>query len=266
MQTTIYSPGGRAAEYAALAVNHYTNCGFGCIYCYVRNMPGQDFDKPPEPKSEQWFVEFCKKAKSIGGKTNARCLLSFTSDPYQPIDRDIKLTRAVLRVLKENGLLFQVLTKGGTAACRDFDLYGKNDLFGTTLTFLDDERSKQYELHAAMPADRIEAIIVAKTKCIFTWVSLEPVISTEASLQIIEQTHSIVDHYKLGILNYYKIGNPDWRDYGIKALDLLHKFGNSYYVKQDLAKYLAGIAVHNTETRWMQNPAKAESLFERRKL
>ncbi len=69
--------------------------------------------------------------------------------------------------------------------------------------------------------------------------SLEPVLYPEQSLAIIEQTHEFVNKYKLGVLNY----NPrakeiDWLDYGRRAVALLKKFGNEYYIKDDLKKYL----------------------------
>jgi DNA repair photolyase len=246
----IYNTTGKAKEYAFLSINIFTGCTAGCVYCYcpkfLHKTPAE-YHANDNPKNG--IVEIVRREAPKYAGTNKRIHLSFIGDPYCRIDRDIKLTRTVLQVLKENYLPFQILTKGGTAACRDFDLYGKDDLFGTTLTFIDKKNSRTYEHSAALPADRIGAIKAAKQKGIFTWVSLEPVIDPEASLQIITETHDIVDHYKLGILNYHKIGNPNWSDYGRKALDLLHKFGSSYYVKGDLAKHLAGIEFHNTETR-----------------
>lgn len=245
---TIYEPKGRALEYSFLAINHYLGCSHGCRYCYASKMMkrfGRDFDNP------SYSSNFIKRLKSDSMKyqnTNKLVLLSFTTDPYQQIDVEFSLTREVIKILTSNSISFQILTKGGTRAIKDFDLYGKNDAFATTLTFLDKEQSLYYEPSAAVPEDRISAIVCAKSKNINTWVSLEPVIDPLQSLDIIKETHSFVDLYKIGKLNHVS-SNINWRDFGIKAIELCNKYNKKYYIKHDLSLSLYGIKYTNTDTR-----------------
>jgi len=180
--------------------------------------------------------------------TDERVLLCFTCDPYQQLDEKEKITRSVIKILKENNIPFQVLTKGGMRAARDFDLYTSRDAFATTLTLLDEQRSKEIEPNAATPANRMEAIIKAHKAGIETWVSLEPVIDAGASLAIIAMTHEYVDLYKIGKMNH-RATSINWRDFGRKAIDLCHKLQKKYYIKDDLAAFLGGVEFTNTDTR-----------------
>lgn len=246
----IYRPKGRAQEYSYLAINHYTGCGHGCTYCYVPavlHMPVSEFNKP---KVRPNVLElFYKEAPKYEG-TRERVLLCFTCDPYQLLDITECITRKVIKILKQYDIPFQVLTKGGMRAARDFCLYEQGDAFATTMTFLSEDKSRQFEPHAAPPSLRIKAIEAAHNQGIETWVSLEPVIEPEESLKIIHRLHNVVDHFKLGILNYSKT-DIDWREYGCRALEILHKYDKSYYIKNDLAKYLGDYAYApgNVDTR-----------------
>ena len=249
----IYRPAGRAAEYSHLAINHYVGCIHGCKYCYVpavtRN--GEFFTKQSVRKDV--ISQLRREAPKIAG-TSERVLLCFSCDPYQPVDTKERITREVLKILQANDIPFQILTKGGMRAFRDFDLYGIHDAFATTLTVLDDDQSLELEPKAASPYDRILAIETAKQKGIQTWVSLEPVIDPEQSLEIIRQTHDIVDHYKIGKMNHFDSGISEnaWRNFGINAIELCREYETNYYIKKDLAKYLDGISFCSVDTRKAQ--------------
>ena len=165
-------------------------------------------------------------------ETNERVLLSFACDPYQPLDDTEQITRKVIEILRENDVPFQVLTKGGTRACRDFELYGPDDMFAATLTFLNEQDSRIEEPNAAIPRSRILALEMAKQKGIKTWVSLEPVLDVKQSLEIIRQTHQFIDHYKIGKLNYdERARDVNWRKFGIKAIELCRECETDYYIK-----------------------------------
>lgn len=239
----IYEPRGRAKEYAALALNLYTGCNHGCKYCYVK----QFFNKDTNIFENKIVVkqDILKKVEkdcielSQTGQVD-RILLCFMCDPYQPIDEDLKITRKVLELFKKYNIRFQVLTKGGSRAERDFDLYKKGDAFATTLTFLSDEDSLHFEPNAQTPENRIGTIIKAKNLGIETWVSLEPVIYTEQSLDIIDITYSFVDKYKVGKINHFKHleERTDWHLFVNQAINRLKKYKKNYYIKKDLAVYI----------------------------
>ena len=245
----IYRPKGRALEYSFLAANIYRGCSHGCKYCYapaVLRMNLSGFSKNPQIR-KNILKELENDADKYEG-TDERVLLCFTCDPYQPLS-SCGITRSAIEILAKHKIPFQVLTKGGMRAVKDFDLYGPNDAFATTMTFLDANQSLEWEPGAALPADRISAIKEAHWKYgIDTWVSLEPVIDPEQSLRVIDETHEFVNLYKIGRMNHRQ-SDIDWRSFGQRAIELCEKHKTSYYIKDDLAKELNGIEFTNTDTR-----------------
>ncbi len=245
----IYQPSGPARDYAHWAVNLYKGCGFCCDYCF-----GPTVMRNPEFHSVQTVKKdvlkrLRKEAPKLAGMNN-RVLLCFGCDPYQQLDDYEKITRQAISILRDNNIPFQILTKGGMRAARDFDLYGPDDMFGSTLTLLDEAGSRAREPYAALPDDRISAIVEAKEGGIQTFVSLEPVIETETSLEIIRRTHTFVDQFRIGKMNYYdRFTARTWRNFGIAAIRLCRELKASYFIKAELAKFLDGIPFHNTDMR-----------------
>ena len=237
----IYPPKGQAGEYAPLAANPYRGCGHKCAYCYVpyvTKQPRKEFDAGaiPRPDFLKHLLKDAKKYQQLG--ITEQVMLSFTTDPYHP--GDTSLTRQVLQCLIEHGLAFCTLTKGGTRALRDLDLFRPHgDAFASTLTSLDERFSRKWERNAPLPADRIKALKKFHAAGIFTWVSLEPTLDVEASLAIVRATHSFVDLFKVGRANYLRITKTtDWQDYTLRMIDLLNQFGAKHYIKQDLQPFL----------------------------
>jgi DNA repair photolyase len=165
-------------------------------------------------------------------------MLSFTTDPYN--QTDVSLTRPALEILIDHGIGICTLTKGGTRALADIDLFRPSrDAFASTLTSLDDRFSKKWERKAALPADRLAAIRAFHDRGIFTWVSLEPTLDVDASIAIVEATHEFVDLYKVGRVNYLPMTKTtDWRDYTLRMVDVLTRLGAGHYIKRDLQSYL----------------------------
>jgi DNA repair photolyase len=241
MAAYIYQPAGQAGEYAPLAANPYRGCGHGCAYCYVPLVTKQarkEFDAGAVPRPG--FLDGLRRdaARCRAAGVTEQVMLSFTSDPYHP--GDTALTRRTLEILIEHGLGICTLTKGGSRALRDIDLFRPaRDAFASTLTSLDERFSRKWERHAAPPADRIAALRRFHDAGIFTWVSLEPTLDIESSLAIVEATHSFVDLYKVGRANYLPMTTTtDWRGYTLRMLDLLNRLGARHYIKKDLQPFL----------------------------
>ena len=238
----IYAPKGQAGEYAPLATNPYRGCGHGCAYCYVplvTKQPRAEFDAGVMPRKDflERLTKEARKYQAAG--ITEQVMLSFTTDPYAPGTGS--LTRRTLEVLAEHGLAFCTLTKGGTRALRDSDLFRPNrDAFACTLTSLDRHFSAKWERNAADPDDRISALAQFHDDGIFTWVSLEPTLDVEASLDLVQATHSFVDLYKVGRANYLKeiTRTTDWRDYTLRMIDKLQALGKAHYIKKDLQPHL----------------------------
>lgn len=237
----IYAPAGQAGEYAPLATNPYRGCGHRCAYCYVPKvlfMDRKEFDAGAviRPGYREGLLKDAAKYQTAG--ITGQVMLSFTTDPYPPEHHD--MTRWVLETLAGHGLAFCTLTKGGARALRDIELFRPaRDAFASTLTSLDADFSKKWERGAAEPDDRIGTLRAFHDRGIFTWVSLEPTLSAEASLAIVAATHPFVDLYKVGRANYIKTPEPiDWRDYTLRMIDALQRLGKAHYIKRDLQPYL----------------------------
>lgn len=242
----IYEPKGRAREYALLAINQYVSCSHGCFYCYARKMWQTD------PVRKIDWGELEREAENLCG-TDRRVLLSFLSDPYQPMESDLGITRRILEILSANMVPFQVLTKGGAIARRDFDLYGQKDMFAVTLTTVDPVRASEWEPGAASPELRIGNLEAAQDRGIATWVSLEPVVDAGESLRALRAALPFVDHVRIGKMNHLK--NPtDWRLFGEQAVEMVECAGKSYYVKDDLAAFMTASNLRNADMRIVGPP------------
>lgn len=236
----IYEPAGRAREYAARAVNLYSGCDHGCLYCYAplaTHKTREGFGVVSERMCILRKLE--ADCALLSGADIEPVLLSFTCDPYSRFDVAQCLTRKALQIFRKHNVPFQVLTKGGMRAARDFDLYGPRDVFASTLTFVDPAKSREWEPGAALPDDRFEAIRTAHDMGIRTWVSLEPVISPSESLQIIDLVEPYVDLFKVGTLNHHALGKTiNWRAFGTDAVRKLKRYNKDYYIKDDLRAYM----------------------------
>ena len=227
IRNPIYTPKGKALEYAHLALNLYTGCDNGCSYCYAPNMlhkSREDFQKV-EPRREildalQKQLYDWTSIKTGAGMSHSRVLLCFTCDPYPSIDTST--TREAIRILGHHRIPFTILTKSGLRAVPDKDLYSSNDAFGTTLTFVNGDDSKKWEPNAASPMERISTLRTFHDDGIHTWVSLEPVIDPEQTLELVRATYKDVDHYNVGKLNYAK-ADIDWRLFGIRIIKTLEQ-------------------------------------------
>jgi DNA repair photolyase len=237
----IYAPKGQAGEYAPLAANPYRGCGHKCAYCYVPKVlkiTRESFDSGAFPRDGYLKKLRKEAAKYLALGSKEQVMLSFTTDPYHPTDNS--LTRDVLLTLQEFGLGVCTLTKGGSRALRDLDIFRPGrDAFASTLTSLDAAFSIKWERGAALPDDRIATLKAFHNRGIFTWVSLEPTIDTESSLAIIEATHEFVDLYKVGRANYLPITySTDWEEYTHRVLETVSRLGVKHYIKKDLQGYL----------------------------
>jgi len=153
-----------AFEYS---LNAYRGCEHGCIYCYARpshaylNLsPGLDFETKlfAKPEAEKLLrVELAKR--------NYQCspiALGSNTDPYQPIEREWKITRQILEVLAECRHPLSIVTKSALIE-RDLDLLAqlaRDDLVQVfiSVTTLDAPLARKMEPRAASPQRRLQAI------------------------------------------------------------------------------------------------------------
>jgi DNA repair photolyase len=209
------------------------------VYCYAPAVTRRDRTAFTRAEPRPHFLTNLAK-EAAARKPTEPVLLCFTCDPYCQLDVELAQTRQAIKLLHANGHAVNVLTKGGTRALRDLDLFSAADAFGTTLTFLEDGQEWQaWEPGAESPSQRLKALSEYYRAGIPTWVSLEPVLSPAAALDIIRETHPFVDLYKVGRWNYDARANAiDWAQFGRDVVMLLETLGKRYYIKHDLAIHL----------------------------
>ncbi len=238
----VYETHGRAREYFELAANLYSGCSHACAYCYgpdVLHTTQGTFFKDPQPRKNALALLQHDAAELAAQGERRPILLSFVTDPYQPLDVKLRLTGQALEILKGRGLSVAILTKGGRRATRDLDLLGPGDQFGTTLTLTDDRNLDEWEPGAASFLERIESLGAAKSRGLRTFVSLEPIIAPSAALEIISEYFPLVDFWKVGKLNYHEAAKDvDWQATAQAVIAVLDHVGAAYYVKKDLAQYI----------------------------
>lgn len=239
---TIYKPKGPAREYSEWAANPYTGCGHGCRYCYVPEMPWamsrETFNRGATPKPG-WIDALAKEAAKLQAKgQTCQVMLSFTGDPYCPADATYHLTRDTITTLQAYGLSFVTLSKGGSRALTNLDLYRPGlDAYAATLTLLDPAASLRVEPGAALPDDRLRTLRTFHDAGVTTWASLEPVLDPDVSLELIRRSYAFVDLFKIGKLNYTS-SKIDLYRFTSQAVSLLNDLGSRYLIKESLVPYL----------------------------
>jgi DNA repair photolyase len=149
------------------SINPYRGCEHGCIYCYARPAhaylglsPGLDFEsklffKPEAGKlleRELSKPTYKPQVIHIGGDT----------DPYQPQEKTLRVTRAVIETLARFNHPFTIITKSALIT-RDLDILGPMGKAGlaraaVSVTTLDRRLARSMEPRAATPERRIDAI------------------------------------------------------------------------------------------------------------
>jgi DNA repair photolyase len=167
------------------SINPYRGCEHGCIYCYARPThhflglsSGLDFETQIYIKHDA--AELLKEAFSRPGYRPSPLALGSNTDPYQPVERRLQLTRRVLEVMADCRHPVSIVTKSA-AVLRDLDLLvpmARDGLASVTLsiTTLDNELARRLEPRAAAPHRRLATIRELSSAGVPTSLSLAPVI------------------------------------------------------------------------------------------
>src|SRR5512144_2318881 len=167
------------------SINPYQGCEHGCIYCYARPShayldlsPGIDFETKLFAKPNAAALLRAELAKP-----GYRCdpiALGANTDPYQPIEREWKVTRSVIEVLAECEHPITITTKGVLIE-RDLDLLAPMAAKGLVRVFvsvamLDKELARKLDPRAPAPHRRLQIIKALSDAGIPTGVNVAPVI------------------------------------------------------------------------------------------
>jgi DNA repair photolyase len=167
------------------SVNAYRGCEHGCVYCFARPThetlgfsSGLDFETRILVKRDA--ARLLRAELSRASWKPQVIALSGVTDPYQPAERTLKLTRGCLEVLAEFRNPVLVVTKNHLVT-RDCDLLGDLARVGAaavciSITTLDGRLQRVMEPRASAPARRLEAVHVLAQAGIPVGVLVAPVI------------------------------------------------------------------------------------------
>jgi DNA repair photolyase len=209
------------------AVNCYSGCEHGCVYCYARF--ATRFTHP----RENWgsFVDIKTNAvqvltREVKRKPVGHVILSSVCDGWQPAEKEYLLTRQCLELLVRYRYQISILTKS-TLVSRDLDLMtGGNVDLGITITALDEKLASLIEPGSSPPQERLAVLQKAKSKGISISAFVGPLMpflsDTEQNITAILQAlkevgveHFYVDKLNLrygvwlGLSNFLRQHYPD---------------------------------------------------------
>ncbi len=149
------------------SINPYRGCEHGCIYCYARAThsyldlsPGRDFETEIFYKPNA--VEVLRAELARPGHEPSPIAFGTNTDPYQPVERGLRVTRGLLELLLAHKHAVTIVTKSALIL-RDLDLlraFAEQDLVAVyvSVTTLDDELKRRMEPRTAGPKQRLATI------------------------------------------------------------------------------------------------------------
>lgn len=164
-------------------LNPYVGCSFGCEYCYAR------FFAPSGRHRETWgrwvtvkknAVELITKACRSGAlKSDDTVYMSSVTDPYQPIERQIQLTRTVLESVLDAGVQPRLtIQTRSPLVTRDIDVFQQFERIrvNVTVTTDSDKVRHRYEPHCPSIAARFKALKALSAAGVRIGVSISPML------------------------------------------------------------------------------------------
>lgn len=223
----IYSPKGAAKEYGRVGCNFYTGCPHDCQYCYLKRGLLSHAMGTTNVTLKKCFQEefhalevFLKELnQDLEYLRQTGIFFSFSTDPL--IEQTRTLTLLAAKFAVQQGVPVKILTKAAdyrewiTILGHLSKEHRRMIAFGFTLTGCDD-----MEPGAPSNAERIRAMEELHFCGFRTFASIEPVISPDKSLEMVQATAAFCDLYLIGLRS------------GVKS---------SYYVLEELARLYLGV-------------------------
>lgn len=176
------------------SLNPYTGCEHACIYCYapstLRYYGIEPWGTFVTAKTNIPVVLARELRKARPGVVG----VSTVTDPYQPLEKKLRLTRSCLEVLQAKAFPVCIQTKSALVL-RDLDILRdfKEINIGLTVTALSDEIATMLEPGASLPGERLRALKELSDAGIDTWAFIGPMIP---GLLDRESVYSLLDEVK----------------------------------------------------------------------
>lgn len=167
------------------SVNPYRGCEHGCVYCFARPShaflgmsPGLDFETRLVARPN--IANALRQDIAKPSYRVAPIALGTNTDPYQPVERDLKITHSVLLTLEEARHPVAIVTKGALIE-QDSDILERMAAeglarVGISITTLDAGLSRKMEPRAPLPARRLEIIRRLSERGIPVRVMVSPIV------------------------------------------------------------------------------------------
>jgi DNA repair photolyase len=167
------------------SINPYRGCEHGCIYCYARpthcflgHSAGLDFETQLYAKTNA--AELLEKELAHPRYEPRTIALGAVTDPYQPIEREYRISRSILEVLERTSHPVGIVTKSALIV-RDIDILSRMAARGLakvaiSVTTLDRLVARKMEPRAATPPKRIEAIRALSAAGVPVTVMMAPIV------------------------------------------------------------------------------------------
>lgn len=247
------------------SMNVYRGCQHGCVYCDSRSVcyrfthPFEDVEvKENAPELLEDVLRSRRKRSVIGSGSMA--------DPYQPLERDLQLTRRCLELLDRYGFGSTVITKSDLVL-RDLELFASihdraKSVLQMTLTVADDALSRRLEPNVCTTTRRYEVLKAFQARGIPTVVWMTPLLPYLTDTT--ENVRTILDYCAdagvKGIVcfNMGMTLREGDREYYYAALDRLFpglsevyraKYGNAYEVLSERSGELTRLFHETCEAR-----------------
>jgi DNA repair photolyase len=167
------------------SINPYRGCEHGCIYCFARPThaylgfsPGADFESKLFAKPDA--ARLLAKELASPGYVPKVLAIGTNTDPYQPLEKKMRIMRGILEVLYDFRHPVGIVTKSALIQ-RDLDLLAPMAKLGLvrvalSITTLDRKLARVMEPRAATPPRRLETIRALKQAGVPAGVMFAPVI------------------------------------------------------------------------------------------
>jgi DNA repair photolyase len=161
-------------------LNPYSGCTFGCTYCYAASFAStytlkNSWGSWVQVKENTLELLRKKRKKSLMGKT---IFMSSVTDPYQPVEKELRLTRSVLEELLEYHQPRLVIQTRGPLVTRDIDLLKQFEFLQVNMTITTDDETVRRVFEPMCPSNsrRMEAVSQLSQAGIQTCVTMTPLL------------------------------------------------------------------------------------------
>jgi len=171
---------------AKMSLNPYTGCPHGCIYCYASSYIPRFQECRPK-------VDLLKRLEKDLAKIEPGTFvaMSNSSDPYPSMERELKLSRGCLQMLKKKDCRVQVVTKSDLVA-EDADLLASmKATVAVTVTTLKDSICRKLEPGAALPGKRLDAMRILADRGVPVSARIDPIIPGINDSEIEDLVHAV---------------------------------------------------------------------------